>query len=183
MILFVFDTEEERDKFIYIYDKYKKTAIYTIKLFISDNYIVEDLLQDIFIIIAKNLQKIDETDEKRTRNYIITITRNYCKSHLRKAARSKEDFIEEVEESYSFSTSQNREDILDGILHKESYQRLVEEIKQLDDKYRIALELKYITGLDDVHIAKIVGTTTNNIQMRIYRAKLMLRKRLEDLYV
>ena len=67
MILFVFDTEEERDKFIYIYDKYKKTAIYTIKLFISDNYIVEDLLQDIFIIIAKNLQKIDETDEKRTR--------------------------------------------------------------------------------------------------------------------
>ena len=81
MILFVFDTEEERDKFIYIYDKYKKTAIYTIKLFISDNYIVEDLLQDIFIIIAKNLQKIDETDVKRTRNYIITITRNYCKSH------------------------------------------------------------------------------------------------------
>lgn len=57
MILFVFDTEEERDKFIYIYDKYKKTAIYTIKLFISDNYIVEDLLQDIFIIIAKISRK------------------------------------------------------------------------------------------------------------------------------
>ena len=59
----------------------------------------------------------------------------------------------------------------------------MEEIKQLDDKYRIALELKYITGLDDVQIAKIVGTTKKNIQMRIYRAKLMLRKRLEDLYV
>lgn len=53
----------------------------------------------------------------------------------------------------------------------------------MDDKYRIALELKYITGLDDVQIAKIVGTTKKNIQMRIYRAKLMLRKRLEDLYV
>lgn len=183
MILFVFDTDEERDKFIYLYDKYKKTTIYTIRLFITDEFTSEDLMQEIYLIIAKNLHKIDETDEKRTRNYIITIARNYCKSYIRKKARSKEDFMEEIVDYHSFSPNSDYNDILEVLLRKESYQLLVDEVKQLDDKYKIALELKYVTDLDDAQIAQIMHTTKKNIQMRIYRAKLMLRQKLEDLNV
>ncbi len=77
IILFVFDTQEECDKFLYIYDHYLKTIYYTIKRFTNDEYMIEDLSQDVLIKIAENLSHVDLNIPKRTRNYVITITRKY----------------------------------------------------------------------------------------------------------
>ena len=42
IILFTFDTAEDTDKFIYIYNHYLKTVYYTIKKFTNDPCIIED---------------------------------------------------------------------------------------------------------------------------------------------
>lgn len=179
MFLLVFDTTEDCNKFLMLYENYKRTTEYTIRRFIQEDFTVEDLMQEIFLIIARNLDKIDEDDETKTRNYIITISRNYCKSYLRKQKRAKEDFIDDID---IFNTLPNDSpEIIETLMKKETYQFLCQEIKSLDDKYRIALELKYINDLDDTQIAHIMGTTKKNIQMRIYRAKLMLRKSVGEI--
>lgn len=180
MIFLVFDTAEECDKFLFLYEKYKKTTEYTIKRFVRDGYAVDDLMQDIYLIIAKNLHKIDERDEIRTRNYIITITRNYCKSYLLKQQRGREDFMEDMPEYQNISPCPLEP--AEFLMNKETYQALCDEIRKLDDNYRIAFELKYVNDLDDAQIAKIMGTTKKNIQMRIYRAKVKLRQSVSQIY-
>lgn len=177
MIMLMFNTEEDKNKFTYVFDTYKKYVMYTIKLFIKDQFINEDLLQETFVIIADNLNKIDLEDEIRTRNYIITITRNYCKNYLRKQNKIKEEFLED-----SADIGYIKESPLDLIVKEESYSRLKEEIRNLDDKYRMVFELKYINNFDDEEIAKYLNITKKNAQMRLYRAKLMLREKLGEIY-
>lgn len=65
MLLLVFDTEEEKNKFVALYETYGKTIYYTLKRFPIDEYTIEDLSQDIYIKLADHLEKIDMNDLKK----------------------------------------------------------------------------------------------------------------------
>lgn len=176
MIFMIFDTEEEKSKFIRLYDKYRKFVFYTVKRFISNEADIEDYLQDIYLIVGENLNRIDENDERRTRNYVITLTRNYCISRWRKNKNVKEE-----EFSDTVDYQDERFDPVNIVINIEAYELLVKALDKLDDKYRAALELKYINDLSNENIAKILNINKKNVQMRIYRARLMVRKYMEEL--
>ena len=173
MIILTFDTPEECDKFIYLYEKYYKVVYYTILRFINDKILAEDILNDIYIRIGENLSKVDMNDPKRCQNFIITISRNYCISYLRKKSKINEEFIED---SNVISGSKN--DVLTEIIEKELFDRIMDEVHKLDDKYKAVMELKYINGFEDDEIAKFLCLKKKTVQMRLYRAKIMLRKKL-----
>lgn len=131
-------------------------------------------MQEVYINIGKNLDKIDMNDEKRSRNYIITISRNYCFSYLRKQNKVNEDIVE----SESIFKN-NGEDVLEGLVEKEDFERLISEIHNLKDKYKSVLQLKYINELSDVEIARFLNLKIKTVQMRLYRARIILRNKME----
>lgn len=173
MIMLTFDTKEECDKFTYLYEKYYKMVYYTILRYISDRIQAEDLLNDIYILIGENLDKVDMNDLKKCQNFIITIARNYCVSYLRKKNKINEEFIED----YHF-LKESKDDVLTEIIKKELFDHILNEVHNLDDKYKMVMELKYINGFQDNEIAKILGIRKKTVQMRLYRAKIMLREKL-----
>ena len=65
---------KERDKFTVLYETYGKIIYFTIKRFHFDEYTIEDLSQEIYMILVSHLDDIDLDDPVRTRNYIITVT-------------------------------------------------------------------------------------------------------------
>ena len=71
MLILIFDTEQEKCKFELIYEKYKKYVMYTIKRFICDDFLAEDLFHNVFIVIANHLDNINMEQEKETKNYNI----------------------------------------------------------------------------------------------------------------
>ena len=71
-------------------------------------------------------------------------------------------------------------DILDEIVVKEAMEKLKQQIHMLDEKYKTVLELKYIIGFTDNEIAELLGITKKNVQIRLYRAKNLLRSRLGE---
>lgn len=176
MLMFIFDNEEETNRFLYLHETYGLTILNTIQRFVSDTYAAEDLYQDILILHAKHINDIDFSDKKRARNYVITLSVNVCKNYLSSQKRNRErtEFYENPDEYEGNATEP-----LDWVLEKSAYQCLIEEIEKLGDKYQMALELKYINGFDDDAIAKALGITKKNAQMRIYRGKAMLKERLD----
>ena len=177
IILLTFDNREECDKFIFLYNKYLKTVNYTISLYIKDSYIVEDLSQDVFIIISKNLEKCDLDNLKQTRNYIITIARNYTKNYLRNRSKVQEESLEGVQD---YNQLANKFNVLDFIIQKDFQRQLIKEIGNLPDIYREALELKYVTQFSNDEIAQILHIKKKTIEMRLYRANQLLKSRLKD---
>ena len=180
IILFVFDTQEECDKFLYIYDHYLKTIYYTIKRFTNDEYMIEDLSQDVLIKIAENLSYVDLNIPKRTRNYVITITRNHCKNYLRTQDKIKEDSLEEWNENHQTAYSEP-DDILNLIIEKDFKNHLINEIEQLNDTYQIVLELRYFLGFNNDEIAQFLNIKKKTVEMRLYRAHKILQEKLRKL--
>ena len=52
-------------------------------------------------------------------------------------------------------------------------------IEELGDDYRAVVVLRDVEGLPNREIAEILGLTVVNVKMRVHRARLFLRKRLE----
>lgn len=178
MLLLVFDTKEECDKFTILYEKYRRVVFYTVRRFVGDEFIAEDLLQDIYIIIARNLHKIDMEDDRKSRNYLITIARNYSLSYLRKKNSMKEDSMDE--DMMQEELISDDDEVLRHIVDKERLELAVREVRKLDDKYRMVLELKYINEFNEDEIASFLSINRKSVQMRLYRARKMLRKRLQE---
>ena len=163
-MILVFDTSEDRDKFVILYETYGKTIYYTLSRYNFDEHTKEDLSQDIYIILAVHLDNIDITNHKKTQNYIITITRN--------TNRHPEDFLDEIPEPQT-----DEDGILDYLITKDRNNRLIEEVNKLDDIYKSVLELKYINEFSNDEIASFMKIKKKTVEMRLYRANLILRAR------
>lgn len=179
MFLFVFDTPEDTDKFLYIYEHYLKYIYYTVRYYTKDSFTVEDLSQDVLIKIAENLSHFDMADPQKMRNYVITITHNHCKNYLRSQCKIEEESYEEWKENIDDHSSHS-EDILNLIVKKETRKHLIEEIGNLNDIYQSVLELKYFLDFSNDEIAQFLNIEKKTVEMRLYRANKLLRTRLKD---
>ena len=175
LIIMIVDTPEEKDKFLKLFEKYENIIYYTAKRFVKDEMVIEDISQEVFIQIATHLDRIDDDNEKRTRNYIITITRNLCKNFLRDQSK-REEFFYDTSLEYSALYADTVEKMLGNAFNE----KLVEEINKLDDRYRMVLELKYVTQYSNDEIANMLGLKKKTVEMQIYRANKMLREKMRD---
>ena len=114
-------------------------------------------------------------DFKKTQNYIITVTRNYCISYLRQCNRKQEDLFDDIS-----MLKKDEENMEDYIVNKEQIEWLANEVDQLDDIYKSVLELKYVNEFTDDEIAAFLKIKKKTVEMRLYRAKKILRMRLGE---
>ena len=156
------------------YEKYRKIIYYTLTRFKFDEYTKEDLSHDIYIKLASHLDDIDINDSKKTQNYIITVTRNYSLNYLRSKSRKPESFLEDIPVLLTAS-----EDILEHLINKEQVHWLAKEINKLDDIYKSVLELKYVNNFSNDEIASFLNLKKKTVEMRLYRANLILREKLK----
>ena len=161
MLILVFDTSEDRDKFVILYETYGKTIYYTLSRYNFDEHTKEDLSQDIYIILAVHLDNIDITNHK--------------KNYMRNTNRHPEDFLDEIPEPQT-----DEDGILDYLITKDRNNRLIEEVNKLDDIYKSVLELKYINEFSNDEIASFMKIKKKTVEMRLYRANLILRERLKE---
>ena len=63
---------------------------------------------------------------------------------------------------------------------KDRNNRLIEEVNKLDDIYKSVLELKYINKFSNDEIASFMKIKKKTVEMRLYRANLILRERLKE---
>lgn len=131
---------------------------------------------DTLVKLANALDiSVDILFGKELKNYIITITRNYCKNYLRNTNRHPEDFLDEIPEPQT-----DEDGILDYLITKDRNNRLIEEVNKLDDIYKSVLELKYINEFSNDEIASFMKIKKKTVEMRLYRANLILRERLKE---
>ena len=86
--LMVLDTEEEKIKFVKIYDAYKDRMHYTASVILKDKLNAEDMVHDTFLTLTDYLDRIDEEDFTGTWNYIATILKNKCYNFIKRSKKS-----------------------------------------------------------------------------------------------
>lgn len=172
MFGWVFDTEEERDKFELLYNRYKRMMQYIAEGFVNNPQVAEDLTQEAFITIANWLNKIGDINDKKTRNFLITVIKSKCIDYLRKEKKELNYITEVDDDEWGFHDAVPP---IEHLIHEEAYETLKKEITKLNPNYRIVMELRYVQDFDDTEIAKLLGLSLKNVEMRLFRAKRKLR--------
>lgn len=175
MLLLVFDTLEETNKFLKLYNAYGKDVYYMIKNYIHDEYLIEDISQDVFIVLAKHLSKIDPDQPAQAKSYIISIARSRSINYLRDHNK-----IAEAPLDADLSLHPESDEVLNEIIRNEDISSIAQAVSELNDIYKSVLELKYINEFSNDEIAEFLNIKKKTVVERLYRANIMLRNKLRE---
>lgn len=157
--------EGDESTFNILVRRHKEKVRNVVFVTLNNQDLVDDIAQDVFITVYKNLNKFRFESQFTTWLYRITV--NKCKDYLRKI-KMRSIFIPIKENEDVGNNSTEVEDSDRAELVRKS-------ISKLPDKLRIPLVLKDIEGLSYQEIADATNSEIGTVKSRIFRARENLR--------
>lgn len=163
--------DNEKDKFNEIYYQYRRLMYHIARGYTSDSALIDDIVQESLLKIARNLSKISEHKCSKTGNFIVIITKNTAIDMLRRNGPDTED----IDEKYDIGDGT---DIISESERQFEYNSVIEAVKKLPYIYRSVLELKFIYEMSNSEIARVLAIAESTVTVRIVRARSLLNRML-----
>ena len=161
---------KDDEAFIELYSKFFPQVYGMIFARIENVTATDDIVNEIFIKVALNLDKYDKKFAFST--WIFAIARNTLADYFRRQNRNREDSFNEVSE-YSAPIDEQPEEKL---ISEETIENLLRAMGKLAERQRKILELKYWSELANVEIAEIMNLSASNVGYLHYQAIKKLRE-------
>lgn len=155
-------------------DSYGNDVLRIAYIYLKDKHLAEDVFQEVFIKVYKNLDKFRNDSSEKT--WIMSITMNTCKDVLRISWFKKVITFNNLDDDLSLKTYANMDD---KIINKVQYEELLKEIMNLPIKYKEPLILYYYEDLSTVEISSILKVPEGTVRNRLFRAREMLRSNID----
>jgi RNA polymerase sigma factor (sigma-70 family) len=143
---------------------------------------VQDLMQETFLNAYQSLAKFENRASFKT--WIIKIMLNECYHKAQKQSSFREipveAFLEKNTPMFSKKYSSN---VDDEISNRELKSVIEKSILKIPINYRMVFSLREMNGLSVSETAKTLNISETNVKVRLNRAKAMLRKELEKMYM
>ena len=166
--------------FAEIVELYKDKIFHLAYRMLNNRHEAEDIVQETFLRVYKNLDRYDENQKFST--WIYRIGTNLCIDRLRKR-----------KPSYSLDADMNDQEGMDGysmipsddrspeteMLLSETQRIIHESIESLPAKYKTIMLLRYIQDLSLQEISEVLDLPVTTIKTRVHRGREFLRKKLE----
>jgi RNA polymerase sigma-70 factor, ECF subfamily len=144
----------------------------------------EDVMQDALLKTFQHVATISEPEAFRT--WLYSTVRNACLMKRRRRVGEPSNFVS-VERGIETNEGTVRVDVADPsraidqrLIDGWVDSRLHQALKRLPPRYRMIVVMREIEGLSTKEVAAIAGVSEANVKTRLHRARLMLRKQLEQ---
>jgi RNA polymerase sigma-70 factor (ECF subfamily) len=144
----------------------------------------EDVMQDALLKTYQHVGDIGEPEAFRT--WLYTTVRNACLMKRRRRAGEPSAFVS-VERGIETTDGTVPVDVPDPSRSMDQRlidgwidHRLHEALRHLAPSYRMVVVMREIEGLSTREVATITGISEANVKTRLHRARLMLRRQLEQ---
>lgn len=155
---------------------------------LNDGNLAKDLVQDTFFAALKSAKNFKGKSTERT--WLISILKRKIIDHYRKInskkgqAEVRMNFYDDGENTGSWleeRVPQSWENHLEKSIENEELKSQLDAcIDALPKKYEMVFRMKTIQELETEEICKELGITTSNFWVIIHRARVQLRKCMED---
>lgn len=132
----------------------------------------EDIVQDVFFKLLQTRTRFK--DEEHRKCWLIRVTANQCKNHLRSSYHQRVELVEQekmIDDKDSFHQELFGEDVLKT--------RVFEAVTALPEKLRIVVHLYYYEDYSVKEIAKILKKSESVILTRLHRARAKMKEELK----
>ncbi|MFP3155195.1 sigma-70 family RNA polymerase sigma factor [Lachnospiraceae bacterium ZAX-1] len=164
------DNINDEEYFEYLLQTYETLIFALCFRTVRNQFDAEDLAQETFLSVYKNLSVFDRQYEKA---WICKIASNKCLNFLKNASRRSFP----TEDVYFTTIKDKQNTPEEAYLTKESKQGVYEICQQLKEPYKEVAVAHFYKGKSVKEIAQAAGKSTKTIQTQVYRAKAMLKKR------
>jgi len=148
--------------------------------FLGGSEDAQDAVQEAFIRAFKAIHTFEERAQLHT--WLHRILVNTALMKLRERRRKPEESIDELLPTFATDGHQTVEsrEWSDALLERKETASLVREaIARLPEPYRVVLVLRDLEERDTAETARILGTTTTVVKVRLHRARQALRTLLD----
>ncbi len=136
----------------------------------ADETLSEDLTQETFLKMIRNIEKYDPGGSASFGTWLITIARNCYIDHLRRNRIHLEDI-----DSLPVEDERN---VADEVERKLQYEQIMEAMETLPVEQALTIKLKYVEDMTLAQIAEQFGVQQKTIKSRIHDGTVKLRKKL-----
>lgn len=166
----------EKELYEILMRRYNQMLYRTIKGYLTDEYEVEDAMQNTYLIAYEKLYQFKATSTFST--WLIRIGINEALKRLNERKK--------MSITYSIHAINNDEQIINiadtgletpdkKIINTEMRNILEEAVNRLPNKYRVVYILREVEGLSVKQVAACLNMEESNIKVRLHRAKAMLK--------
>ncbi len=170
------NNQNDWNKLSTFYKNYSPLMYKVAKRILNDEHLAQDAVQEAFINIYNNYEKIIQTDCNKIRTLFVIIVRNisidFFRSRKKESYISLEDITEELFES--------EEDLAEILIREENFGKIAEKLSELHPTYSDILTLKLFHQYNNEEISKILNISPENTRTRLHRARKNLIKLLSQ---
>ena len=167
--LSMLETDENKNKFTLLYEKYRKLMFYVANQILKDKYLSEDAVGQTFVKIIENIDNISDVDCHKTKSYIVIMVKN-CAINLYRQRKSHP----------TVSLDEDIELADDRPFEIDEADALTRSIARLPIIYKNILTLKYVQEFPNKEIARLLGISEPTVRKRLERAKEKVQQLLNE---
>ena len=166
----------ERRAYAVLVERYKGLVHDLVSRMLRDPVEAEDIAQDAFVKAYLSLK--DFRGESKFSTWVCRIALNRCKDVLRRQGRAP--WTRTRQEGEGAEVADDRETPVDSLERSEREAALSRALARLPVKYREAVVLRHIEGMEFHEIGRVLGIAAGAAKVRAFRARDMLRRLLES---
>lgn len=175
-MFFKFKPKEEPD-FERLFNLYGNSLYKSAYNILCDHQLAENAVQETFLVILSDPDKLKEKDEMHIKNYLHVICRNKAKRIYRQ--KTKLNYDAETEERLETSIA-DAQDPAEIVINKEIDDRIYAAINALPEIYKDTLLMKMLYKLHNDEIARYFGISDEAVKKRLFRARKIIRTKLHE---
>ncbi|MFD2597596.1 RNA polymerase sigma factor [Sphingobacterium corticis] len=165
LIISKFANESTREEaFNLLVKKYQQKIYWHVRRMVIDHDDADDVVQDVFVKVWRNLEKFREDSQLYT--WLYRIATNECITFLNKKKQKQNVSLDEEDSSY-LSDTLTASSYFNGDV---AQMKLQQALLKLPEKQRLVFNMKYFEDLKYEEISEIVGTSVGALKASYHLA-------------
>lgn len=165
--------------FSFLVNRHKTKIFTSIYMLVKDEYLAEDIFQDVFIRIIESLKRGAYIENGKFLSWAIRIAHNMCMDHFRRVKRKPT--IKTSDDTDFFEVNNFAEPATDvKIMQAERNESLKKAIDKLPQDQREMIILRHFANLSFREIAELSNISINTALGRMRYALMNIRKILPE---
>jgi RNA polymerase sigma-70 factor (ECF subfamily) len=166
--------DDEGAMLVALFDEHAASLVRLARLFVDDRDAAEDLVQEAFLRLVRNLDRIEDPD--KVAPYLRSIVLNLARDHNRRGLVSLRHHERMRTDADADAVIASTRDVGDGLQLAEDQRAVVDAVRALPRRQRDCVVLRYYVELSVADVALTLGLSVNSVKTHLQRAF----ARLED---
>ncbi|MFN3998762.1 RNA polymerase sigma factor [Algoriphagus sp.] len=161
-------------------DRYQSKVFTTIYLIVKDQYVAEDLLQDVFVKVVQTIHSDRYSEEGKFQPWLMRIAHNLAIDYFRKSKRYPTILMEDGSNLFN-SLMFAEASVEDHRVKEETLEMVKKLIEELPEAQKEVLVMRHYLDMSFQEIADQTGVSINTALGRMRYALIHLRKKMKQL--